>query len=122
LHTLTETLSAGLLLVQSGHDWGGGPPWADGDDGTFWGPWVLVPFLFWVGFGAFVVWIVSRLFPRRDGGGSEPAGRRDPAEEILRERFARGEIPPDEYRRSLRVLRGETPHDLGTPEDGQETT
>ncbi len=121
MHALTETLSAGLLLVQSGHDWGGGPPWADGEDGMSFGPWVLVPFLFWIGLLVLVAWIVTRLFPRRrDGGGTGPASR-DPAEEILRERFARGEISTDEYQRSLQILRGEIPHDLGTPNDEQET-
>ncbi len=120
MHTLTETLSAGLLLVQSGHDWGGGgPPWADGDDGMSFGPWVLVPFLFWVGLLALVAWVVTRLFPRRrDGGGTTS---RDPAEEILRERFARGEISTDEYLRSLQILRGEIPHDIGSLDDERDT-
>ncbi len=117
MHTLTETLNAGLLLAQSGHDWGGGPPWADGDDGMSFGPWVLVPFLLWIGFGAFVVWIVTRLFPsRRDGRGTDT--RRDPAEEILRERLARGEVTPDEYRRSLRILRGDLPPGIDNTNDG----
>ncbi len=48
-----------------------------------------------------------RLFPNR--GGSERHGARvDSAEEILRERFARGEIDAEEYERSLEVLRGKT--------------
>lgn len=36
-----------------------------------------------------------------------PASR--PAEEILAERFARGEISADEYRKSIMVLRGGQP-------------
>lgn len=122
MHTLTETLSAGLL-VQSGHDWGGGgPPWADGNEGVSFGAWVLLPFLFWIGLLALVAWVVTRLFPRRREGGSAggnagaatgPAGsaggRRDPAEEILRERFARGEVTAEEYLRSLKILRGDEP-------------
>lgn len=120
MHTLTETLSAGLLIVQSGHDWGGGPPWADGNDGVSFGPWVLLPFFFWIGLLTLVAWIVTRLFPRRrDGGGTGPASRRDPAEEILRERFARGEITTEEYLRSLEILRGEIPPGLSNPEDEQ---
>lgn len=119
MHALTETLNAGLLLAQSGHGWGGGPPWADGDDGMSWGPWVLLPFLFWVGLLALVAWIVTRLFPSRRGGPG-PAGRKDPAEEILRERFARGEITTDEYLRSLEILRDERPNYPGKPDD-QET-
>lgn len=121
MHTLTETLDAGLLLFQSGHDWGGGPPWADGDDGMSFGPWVLVPLLFWVGLLAFVAWIVTRLFPRRRDGGAAGATSRDPAEEILRERFARGEISTEEYLRSLKILRGEIPPELSNPEDDQVT-
>ena len=123
MHTLTETLSAGLLILQSGHDWDGGPPWADGDDGMSFGPWVLLPFLFWIGLLALVAWIVTRLFPRRreGGGGTGPASRRDPAEEILRERFARGEISTEEYLRSREILRGEIPADLSDPEGDQAT-
>jgi uncharacterized membrane protein len=74
---------------------------------------MLVPFLFWVGLVALVAWIVTRLFPRRrDGDGTGPANR-DPAEDILRERFARGEMTEDEYLRALDILRGEAPRDAG---------
>ncbi|HLE59860.1 MAG TPA: SHOCT domain-containing protein [Candidatus Limnocylindria bacterium] len=45
-----------------------------------------------------VVWLVVRALPRRDGGG-------DSAEEVLRRRFASGEIDADEYQRRLEVLR-----------------
>jgi putative membrane protein len=67
---------------------------------------MLVPFFFWLGLIALVAWIVTRLFPRRRGGSGTGAPNRDPAEEILRERFARGEIEEDEYLRSLEILRG----------------
>ena len=43
--------------------------------------------------------------------------RPDPAEEILRERLASGQVTTDEYRRSLRILRGEMPDDLDMPKD-----
>ena len=115
MQTLTETTNAGLLLLQSGHDWGGGPPWADGDDGMSFGPWVLIPFLFWIGLLALVAWIVTRLFPSRRGG-ARPAGR-DPAEEIFVYVFASCEISTDEYLKSLQILRGEIPDDFGGPED-----
>lgn len=111
MYALTEVLSLGLL-AQPEHDWGGGPPWA-GKGGDFWGPWMLVPFFFWLGLIALVAWIVTRLFPRRRGGSGTVATNRDPAEEILRERFARGDIEDDEYLRSLEILRGET-----LPDDG----
>lgn len=120
MHTLTETLGAGLLVLQSGHDWDGGPPWADGNDGVSFGPWVLLPFLFWIGLLALVAWIVTRLFPRRRSGGSGEASRRDPAVEILRERLARGEITTEEYLRSLQILRGGTSPGPSNTEDAQD--
>jgi putative membrane protein len=54
-----------------------------------------------------VVWLVVRVFPkvRRDEQLGAP---RDSAEEILRERFARGEITAEEYQRSIEILRGVT--------------
>jgi putative membrane protein len=110
VHAVTEALQTGLLFAQSGHDWGGGPPWAGRDDGGFLGPWILVPFLFWIGLLVLVALVVRRLFPERrgDGGTSAP---RDSAEEILRERFARGEVSEGEYLRALAVLRGQAPAD-----------
>ena len=56
-----------------------------------------------------VVWAVIRYFPDwRDRVGlnrREDSRREDSAEETLRQRFARGEIDAEEYRRSLEVLR-----------------
>ena len=51
---------------------------------------------------AVAAWGVTRLLPPRRGD------RADSAEEILRERFARGEISAEEYQKSYEVLR-ETP-------------
>jgi putative membrane protein len=64
--------------------------------------------LFWIGLLVLVALVVRRLFPgrRRDGGTGPP---RDSAEEILRERFARGEVSEAEYLRAIGILRGETP-------------
>ncbi len=45
-----------------------------------------------------VVWVLFRIFPRR---------QEDPAEEMLRGRFARGEIDAEEYEKTLEVLRRE---------------
>ena len=70
---------------------------------------MLIPFLFWVGLLAFIAWILTRLFPRRRGRDGEAEPPRDSAEEILRERFARGEVSEGEYLRALGILRGETP-------------
>jgi putative membrane protein len=38
-----------------------------------------------------------------------------PAEQILAERFARGEIDEDEFHQRMTVLRAETPHHPGQP-------
>lgn len=67
--------------------------------------WVLLPLLFWGGIIAFAVWALTRVFPNSDGGGGNPGSHRVGAEEILQERFARGEIDADEYERSLEVLK-----------------
>lgn len=65
--------------------------------------WMLVPILFWAGLLALIVWAVVRIFPTNRAGDH----RRDPAEEILRERFARGEIDGEDYERGLKTLRGQ---------------
>lgn len=68
--------------------------------------WMLAPLLFWGGLLAVVVWLVARIFPGVRGGNGGGSGEsRDGAEEILRERFARGEIDAGEYERSLEILR-----------------
>ena len=55
---------------------------------------------------AVAAWGVTRLLPLQRGE------RADSAEEILRERFARGEITAEEFQRSIEILRG------GNREDG----
>jgi uncharacterized membrane protein len=69
------------------------------------------------GLVAAVVWLGVRIFPkvRRDERLEAP---RDSAEEILRERFARGEITAEEYQRSIKILRGENASEA--PNDTQE--
>jgi putative membrane protein len=73
-----------------------------------WGPFALIGMFFnlvvFIGVLALLAWGASRLLP---GG-----GRAEPAEEILRERFARGEITAEEYERALGVLR-ESRHQSG---------
>ena len=95
------------LLLQRGHD-----PLDD-----LWEPEVLLLILFLGGLVAVVTWLVVRIFPkvRRDERLEAP---RDSAEEILRERFARGEITAEEYQRSIKILRGENAREV--PDDTQE--
>lgn len=77
----------------------------DGMMGGFGPVWMLIPFLFWGALLAVTVWAVVKIFPAQGGGGGDPEAPRDSAEEILRGRFARGEIEAGEYERSLKVLR-----------------
>jgi len=60
------------------------------------GPWFLFFPLLWI--ALIVVGVL--LWRRGDRGGSRPA------EAVLAERYARGEIPEEEYHERLRVLRG----------------
>jgi putative membrane protein len=78
-----------------------------GNWGAFGWLWMLVPLLFWGGLLAVIAWAVARVFPDRGTGGEPPQGRASSAEDVLRGRFARGEIDAAEYESSLRVLRGE---------------
>jgi putative membrane protein len=64
--------------------------------GSHGGAWFLLPVL-WIGL-AIGLWF---LFRGRSG-----RWQTRPAEEILAERYARGEISVDEYRQRLGVLRG----------------
>ena len=84
-----------------------------------WEPEVLLLILFLGGLVAVVAWLVVRIFPkvRRD---ERPEAPRDSAEEILRERFARGEITAEEFQRSIDILRGENAREVrdGNREDG----
>jgi uncharacterized membrane protein len=84
-----------------------------GPPGDFHGPGPLIfpfIFLFWVLILGSLAWAAFRLVPRlREGGGNWTGGRKDPAEEILRERFARGETSAEEYTRAIRTLRGDGP-------------
>jgi putative membrane protein len=63
--------------------------------------WMFVPLLLLGGLLIAVAWAAARLFA--EGGGEKP----DPAEEILRGRFARGEIDAEEYDKTLEALRSQ---------------
>lgn len=77
-----------------------------GDWATFGWLWMLIPLLFWGGLLGLIVWAIARVFPgQQNNERREP--RKETAEDILRERFARGEIEAEEYDRSLRTLRSE---------------
>jgi putative membrane protein len=88
-------------------DIGGGDAvmwWNDG-----WGAWWFVMPLVMIGFWVAVIWVVVNLLQNRPG--PTPTGRARPAtpEEILAQRYARGEIDDDEYHRRLDTLRDAHP-------------
>ena len=113
MHGMTDVLGEiGVLttvLLQGGH----------GPLDELWEPEVLLLILFLGGLVAVVTWLVVRIFPgvRRDERLEAP---RDSAEEILRERFARGEITAEEFQRSIELLRAGTTQEVrdGNREDG----
>jgi putative membrane protein len=60
---------------------------------------ILTMVLFWVGVLALVFWGVSNLFPTRQ------LTTETDAVEIVRRRFARGEISREEYLQAIETLR-----------------
>jgi putative membrane protein len=71
-----------------------------------WGSWwFMMPPLMLAFWGA-VIWVVVNLF--RDRPGPAPPASEHPAgpEEVLAQRYARGEIDDNDYQRRLDILRG----------------
>jgi len=68
--------------------------------------WILMP-LVMVGFWAAVIWVVVILVRGQQGSAPDLARPTRP-EDILGERYARGEIDEHEYRRRIDTLRGAT--------------
>jgi uncharacterized membrane protein len=78
-----------------------------GHEGFWFGPgWGVLAGLLSVAFWVLVVVIVAGIVRSRPGGG----GRRSPsALRLLEERYALGEISPQEFAERRAVLRGEAP-------------
>ena len=88
--------------------------WNGGNGGWPWWGWLGIVFM--VVFWALVIWgavMLGRALLRSERwtAPSRPPG----AEEMLAERFARGEIDAEEYQRRLDVLRGRS--HTGSPAD-----
>src|SRR5215207_1311581 len=75
-----------------------------GWDAGFWWPFMLVRLLLWGVILSLLVWFAVRAFSRGRGD-SRPGATKDSAEEILRERFARGDISAEEHEKSMKALR-----------------
>ena len=70
--------------------------------------WVLIPSLMWVVLLGLLAWGATRMIFIRRGTGRELSGPKwSQAEEILRERYARGEIDTEEYLERSRPLSGD---------------
>ena len=67
----------------------------------------LMNMLLLVGLLGVAVWVSVNVLANQRRRSVSYAHRASPAEEVLRERFARGEIGADDYARCLRTLRGE---------------
>lgn len=94
-----------MVTFGGGGFFGPGGMMGQGGWGAWWILWMLVPLLFLGGLIALIAWIVVQLTSSRRGEGA-PGTREDSAEEILRQRFARGEIDAEEYEERRRTLGG----------------
>jgi putative membrane protein len=74
----------------------------------FWLPFMLVRLLLLGVLLSLLVWFAVRVFSRGRSD-SRPGATKDSAEEILRERFARGEINAEEYEKSMKTMRETSP-------------
>ena len=108
---LTTTFISSLLPFASlasaqPSDWGPGP-WGYGMH-YMWGAWgigmMLFMFIFWVLIIAGAVALIRWLWSGPSGS-ILPIRRGESAEEILRKRYARGEIEKEEFEEKLRILK-----------------
>lgn len=79
--------------------------WNHGHAGA--GGWLvmgLMMVVFWGALIAFVVWLVRTLRPEHRA--DVTTSRSSRADEVLAERYARGEIDDDEYKRRRQVMHG----------------
>ena len=71
---------------------------------------MLLPLLFLIGLVVLIVWAIERgILDRGSREGETPHMQGGSAEEILKQRFARGEIDAEEYEERQRILRKEAP-------------
>jgi len=69
-----------------------------------WGGWTVM-LLFWLVVIGLIVWLVVTLLRRERGDPRRREQGENRAESVLRERYARGEIDKETYRRKLDELR-----------------
>jgi putative membrane protein len=79
-----------------------------GDGGIGWGGWLVMVAMMVVFWGA-IAWVIVTLIHHGSSGSPRPVESTPSGpSQILDERFARGEIDDEEYRRRRAVLRGDT--------------
>ena len=88
-------------------------PYLDGGFGLLHIAWIVLVLLVWVGIVALIVlglrWLLRSAPGDSGSGGARPpaaSARPDDALEILRQRYARGEIDDEEFERRRRTLGG----------------
>ena len=81
--------------------------------GMGWGGWLAMSLSFVVFWGlliALVVWLVRSFRGERPSEQPPATTKPDRADEVLAERFARGEIDEDEFTRRRELLHSGSPH------------
>ncbi len=70
-----------------------------------WG-WIgmILMLAFWFGLVWLIIWAIVGARSRDSSVASQPPGAGDPSLRILRERFARGELTPEEFEQARRTL------------------
>ncbi len=68
--------------------------------------WMGVGALFWLAALALIAWLLVRWLDRRGASGREQLASEPPAQEILRQRYARGEIDATTYEQMRERLGG----------------
>lgn len=77
--------------------------WHTPADWAVMGLWMIVWIVLVIVVVGLTIWLIARLVGPHDG--APPRRSTDDAEEILRRRFAAGEIDAEEYERRLQILR-----------------
>ncbi|HEX9036918.1 MAG TPA: SHOCT domain-containing protein [Ktedonobacterales bacterium] len=83
--------------------------------GTGMGWWMLVPTLFAIALLAVIVWAVARFTSPRRGDAAPRLEADLPPEEILRRRYARGEIDAQTFEVMRERLAADQPHRVAGP-------
>ncbi len=91
----------GLISGWQGGGWGMMGPWMMGGFGWMW----LMP-VFWIFFLGLIIWAVIALVRgvSQPGGSNSGSSRPDSALEVLKKRYARGEINKEEYEEKKKNL------------------